>query len=381
MAHPHKKKILILIDFIYALTGGTENQVIKLINGLDREKFEITLMTLRQSTWMEKNRSSLHCSSYSFDFYKFKEWHTYYNLLRVLLKILSLSPDVALTFFSVSNSIGVLLLKLCGVKRVISTRRDYGLWFNRKNFNLLRIANLSTERILVNSNIIKTLIINKERIPPEKIAVIYNGIHLSSFSAFSSRNKSLWETIGIPPDHKIVGIVGGLKPMKCHFTFIAAARIILSTRNDISFIIVGDGPLRQLLIEFCNYLGISSRMYFVGSQDDVRPYVSLFDIAVNCSANEGLSNAIMEYMASGKASIVSDAGGNPELINDKHNGLIFKLHDYMELADKILYLLENPEKRQNFGVSAQKVIENNFSIDKMLDRFSYYLQPREHDDI
>ena len=73
--------------------------------------------------------------------------------------------------------------------------------------------------------------------------------------------------------------------------------------------IVGDGPRRKSLEALCNKVRVSDYIHFVGNQTDIRPYLKLFDVGVNCSANEGLSNAIMEYMLHGVPCIVSEAGG------------------------------------------------------------------------
>jgi glycosyltransferase involved in cell wall biosynthesis len=170
----------------------------------------------------------------------------------------------------------------------------------------------------------------------------------------------------------VVGIVAGLRPMKQHKTFIRAACRVLEANPNVEFVVVGDGPLRDELETFTADLGINGRIHFVGWQGNVYRFLSIFDIGVNCSANEGLSNAIMEYMACGVPCIVSRAGGNEELIENGVNGHTFELGNDAELARLILTLLEDTKKQEEFAGESRRIIRTRFGMDSMIRNYDSY---------
>jgi glycosyltransferase involved in cell wall biosynthesis len=112
----------------------------------------------------------------------------------------------------------------------------------------------------------------------------------------------------------------------------------------------------------------------VGEQECVVPYFSIFDIGINCSKNEGLSNAIMEYMAYGVASIVSEAGGNTELIKNEINGLTFELGNHEQLSSRIITLLNKPLLRRKFILKSKEYVANHLQIDKVIDQYDNYFK-------
>jgi glycosyltransferase involved in cell wall biosynthesis len=362
------------IDFIYYDTGGTENQLIKMINNLDQEKYELYLLCLRSTPWLEANRSRLKCTITAFNYNEFehgdpRNLKTIWNTLKYMRKV---GPDIVVTFFKVSYILGVLAARLAGVKAIISTRRDYGLWLDDKGIYLLRFANRFVRGIVANSLQVKDLTCSKEHFDHLKVHVIYNGIEAKKFAVASGVDLSLKASVGIPLNNKVIGIVAGLRSMKRHKIFLNAAKKVLEARTDVSFAIIGDGPLRDELDNYAKALGIRQNIYFLGWQTDMPHYLSLIDIGVNCSANEGLSNAIMEYMASGIPCIVSDAGGNSELITNGINGYTFKLDNVDELAERILLLLDDEQKQKDFASKSMTKIIKQMTMETMISSYETY---------
>jgi glycosyltransferase involved in cell wall biosynthesis len=228
--------------------------------------------------------------------------------------------------------------------------------------------------ILTNSQRVKTLVSEAEKVDSSMIHVIYNGIEKGISKSDRSSKGAAREELGIPKNRRVVGIVAGLRPMKRHKTFIRAARRVLDADPNVHFVIVGDGSLRGGLEALTTDLGINGRVHFVGWQGDVYPFLSIFDIGVNCSANEGLSNAIMEYMAYGVPCIVSRAGGNEELIENGVNGYTFELDNDTELARLTVSLLEDTKKQEEFAAESRRIIRNEFGIDRMVHNYDSYFE-------
>jgi glycosyltransferase involved in cell wall biosynthesis len=224
------------------------------------------------------------------------------------------------------------------------------------------------KKIIANSSQVKELTRKREKACDGKVEVILNGIDMSKFKKVE-RDLVLKRRLKIPGDDKVVGIVANFRPMKHHHIYLKAAVEILKVRDDVSFVLIGQGELEQEVTTLGQSFKIGHKLYFTGPQSDVLPFLSIMDVGVNCSEREGLSNAVMEYMATGVPCVVSDAGGNPDLITHDKNGYVFQLDDYKALADLVLRLLDDESTRQRFTKNAREKIEKEMSIGAMLSQY------------
>lgn len=220
-----KCKIVYIIDMLDTNLAGTENQLLKLIKGLDREKMDVHLVVFSNHPWFEKNRATIGCQSTIFDVSNFKQPQTYINVIRLALWMKKEKFDVVHTFFPVANIVGVIAARIAGIKTIISSRRDYGEWMTSRYLLATRFANRFVNRIITNSHQVKRLTVKREKVEENKISVIYNGIELSRFS-HKVPDIKLKDEIGIDASGKVVGIVANFRPMKHHQTLIRAAREI-----------------------------------------------------------------------------------------------------------------------------------------------------------
>jgi len=371
MARPIK--ITYMIDVLDTDLAGTEGQLIKMINGLDRNKFQVRLICLSNHPWFEANSASIECASIIFEIRQFKKLRAYFNFLKLVGFLRRDRPDIVHTFFPVSNIVGVLAARLAGVKNIISSRRDYGEWMTGYYLFATRIADKFARMITVNSTMVKELTLQKENVGNKKVEVIYNGIDADLFKDIG-KNHALKKQLNIPSTHKVIGIVANFRPMKHHDTFIKAAREILTHRSDVTFLLIGAGPLKEDIQKLGGTLNILPHLCFAGAQNNIIPYLSIMDLGVNCSEAEGLSNAVMEYMAAGVPCVVSHSGGNPDLITNDFNGYSFTLDDYQALSVLILKLLDDEKTKQIFTKNARDKIRNEMSLDVMLSTYQNLYQ-------
>jgi glycosyltransferase involved in cell wall biosynthesis len=278
------------------------------------------------------------------------------------------------TFFPVANIIGVLAARLAGVRQIVSSRRDYGEWMVPRYLMATRFANRFVNRIVTNSPRVRKLTARVEKFGEDRIEVISNGIDLGAFSDLR-RDDALKQSLGIPARSRVVGIVANFRPMKRHETFLRAARVVLQQREDVDFVLLGEASLegRQEQLEaLAQSLGVRERLHFVGRRPEVLRYLSFMDIGVNCSQGEGLSNAVMEYMAAGVPCVVSDSGGNPDLISPDIHGAVFELDDHEGLAAEILRLLDDPVQCKRYVANARRRIETEMSLPAMLEAYERF---------
>jgi glycosyltransferase involved in cell wall biosynthesis len=303
--------------------------------------------------------------------YKFNRISTYINFIRLIKFIREYKPHVVHTFFPVGNILGVIAARLAGVENTVSSRRDYGEWMNSRYLMATRFANKFVTKIVANSYSVKKLTEKKEHTRNGQVEVILNGINASEFCNIV-KDTDLKARLNIPEHDKVVGIVANFWPVKNHATFIKAAVEIAAVRKDVSFVLVGTGAMQSELESLGAALNIAHKLVFTGAQKDVIPYLSIMDAGVNCSAREGLSNAVMEYMAAGIPCIVSNASGNIDLITHDENGYLFEIDDYKTLAKLILGLFDDAETRQKFIKNARRKIEDEMSLEAMIFRFEHF---------
>lgn len=365
-------KIVYVLDVLDTAQAGTENQLIKMIEGLRSRGIEISLVSLRNHPWLMENAASLNCEVVVFECRQFKRLKTYLGIIGLIRFLRARKPNIVHTLFPVANVVGVMAGWLAGIGNIVSSRRDYGEWMTGCYLPATRFANHFVKMIVTNSRRVKELTVSAEKIADNKIAVIYNGIDLAVFNNLVP-DHDLKRRLGIPFGNKVVGKVANFRPMKHHQTFIMAASVVLKTRGDVDFLLVGTDAaerlLRPELEELARSLKIADRIHFVGSQKDVVPYLSIMDVGVNCSDGEGLSNAIMEYMAAGVPCVVSDGGGNPDLITHGIQGLTFSVGDHQTLAKHIITLFDNDVLRRECIERAREKVSTELTVSAMLARY------------
>lgn len=340
-----KIKIVYLIDELNI--GGTEKQLLATLDRLDRAKFEPFLVCLRTSKYY--TQCNVQCHKHLLNVGSLASFDGLEKLIEFARFLREQDINIIQTFFFDSTVFGGLAAKLARVKKIISCRRDMGFWYTPKLLMVLRVINLIADRILVNSQAIKDNVVLKEHVRPGKIDVVYNGIDLGPFSE-EYDVASLRSELGVPAADRIVGIVANLnRQVKRVDLFIEAAAQVLKKEKQVSFVIVGEGNLRKQLEQQARELGVLNKVHFVGLQDNVIPYLQLFDIGVLTSESEGFSNSILEYMATGLPGVCFDPGGNGEMIVDGVNGYLVSNFSTSILSDRICMLLADSLMMRSIG--------------------------------
>jgi len=206
------------------------------------------------------------------------------------------------------------------------------------------------------------------RIPPNKLTFIPNGVDMDRFSP--GRDSKLRAELGIGEDEFVIGSVARLDPVKNHIGLIQAVQLLQHRGCPVRLVIVGDGPLRAE-IECC--LRRSSFTYepvLLGYRPDVERIYRMFDIFVLNSFAEGMSNTLLEAMASELPVICTAVGGNAELVTHGRTGILVPAGADQTLADAIEQYLISPHDRKSYAADARRFAVNTFSIRRMIDAYS-----------
>jgi len=208
-------------------------------------------------------------------------------------------------------------------------------------------------------------------IPCNKARVIYNGFDNDRLKRVT---KGFKKRLGIKTKF-IVSMVARFQPGKDYEMYLNAANVILTKRSDVTFLCVGDG---DTLNAFKNLNDIPN-IIFLGIRSDIEEILNVTDISVLCTDptihKEGISNSILESMAFGVPVIATRGGGTSEIVENDITGMLIEPHDTKTLVQKIIVLLDNENKRNEFGNVGKQVVNTKFTLEKMtqsyLDLFSH----------
>ena len=347
--------------------GGLENGIINLVNNMDDFKFENTICCLTQGGDFEKRlNKNIKVSK------MFKKPGNDYQLYIKLIKYLKeIKPTIVHTR-NWAGMDGIIAAKMARVPIIIHGEHGFEIADlisqNRKR-KFIRKLVLSTmvDKIVTVSKNLKNRLINEIKIKPEKIIHIPNGVDTNKFNIY--RKEFTRKKFGFKKEDFIIGIVARLDPIKNHKTLISAFKEIVTIHPNTNLVIVGDGSLRNKLENQTYQLGIKNKVIFMGERDNVPEILKTFDVFVLPSLNEGMSNTILEAMATGIPVIASNVGGNPELVIDGRTGFLFPTNDVESLVQKIKTYILHPELKQKHGYNAHKRVEEKFSLDQMVRRY------------
>jgi glycosyltransferase involved in cell wall biosynthesis len=192
-----------------------------------------------------------------------------------------------------------------------------------------------------------------------KLRVIHSGIELDKFKEPDSLEKTKAQNnLGIPEKATVVGTAGRLVPVKGPEYLLKAAKYVLSSYPDTVFVFAGDGPLWKILEKKAFELDISKNVYFLGWKKNIRSVMSMYDIFVLPSLNEGMGRVLIEAMNLGKPIVASNIGGILDLISHGKNGYLVSAKNPVQLANSIKTLIENKEIRHKMGEEGKKKAES-----------------------
>jgi glycosyltransferase involved in cell wall biosynthesis len=199
---------------------------------------------------------------------------------------------------------------------------------------------------------------------PSKFLWMPNPVDTEQFCPAPKAVRAIMrEQLGVDAGAEVILFVGRLAPEKELASLIEAFSRVAKQRNRAHLVLVGDGPLRLALDALVEQRGLRARVTFAGSlpAPDVLRWLQAADVFTLVSSVEGLPVSLIEAMAVGLPSVVSDIPANTQLIEAESTGVVAKLRDVESLGGALLQLLENPEMRVQMGQAARKRVEHDYS--------------------
>jgi glycosyltransferase involved in cell wall biosynthesis len=205
-------------------------------------------------------------------------------------------------------------------------------------------------------------------IPQDKIVVIENAVDVSSLD-LDSDPSLLRKELNIDKATYIVGTMGRLSPEKGHKYFILAANKVLKKYNNVIFIIMGDGKLREKLELYICKLKLVGKVIIINYREDINEFLSLIDIYVSPSLRESFNLSLAEAMLFGKPVIATRVGIAPNVIIEDKTGIIVQAKDSKALSLAIIKLLGNEQLRKQMAKFSSKIVMERFSLANMVTKY------------
>lgn len=346
------KKIVFIIDNLYS--GGRERQLTELIRGIYlQKKYEILLIVLDSKIHYKEVLS--YCEYKIFD--REKRFDIL-QIMKVYAEIYRFKPDL-INYWSFFAGVVILPFSIIFIKvKVVNSliQNSHPLPNSYKKYLYKILFNLSN----VNVSNSKSGFVAKNIKYEKKNVVIYNGIDSKRFPFYPSVKSNVQIKIGM---------VARLNHSKDYDTFFEVIRLISKSHDNITFFVLGEGPLRLRYIKENQDLIQSNKLVFLEVTTNVVNYIKDWSIGLLITKNEGVSNVILEYMATGIPVIATGKGGTPEIIENKVNGIYLSDYSAQAIVNEIISLLSN-------GYLYEKIKRN--AICTIKEKFDYQIMLRSY---
>lgn len=299
--------------------------------------------------------------------------YDFISFIKILKIIRSEKPQIVHTHTSKAGLLGRLAAFVAKTPIIIHTPHGhifYGYFGRVTSYFFVLVERLLakiTDKIISLTNQEELDHVRFKIAPSEKFISIHSGVDIQRFISAKSGRDGLKESFGIMPQSLVVGTVGRLVPIKGHKYLIEAAPKILKEVPGVRFVLVGDGNLRPKLQRLTHTLNIQDAFLFLHWRSDIPKIINMFDLFALPSLNEGMGKVLVEAMAAGKPIVASDTGGIPDLVTHGYNGLLVPPGNPSRLAEAIVTLLKDSNRRQEIGKNG-KLLAQRYSLESMVEK-------------
>ncbi len=353
--------------------GGAEHQLYRLVRGLDRDAFDVTVYCLRTGGPIEPLIAKLgipvlHVNRRR----KTDVW----SIVRLASWLRRLKPDIVHTWLPTASIWGRLSAIMAGCTTIIASERTVDPARSLPRRLLDRALARRTAAIIVNATAVRKSYAGATGVPHEKLATIPNGVDIEHIDDALRRaelsRKQMADELGFPKKALIVGTVARVTQAKGLEDFVSVAALVCQKLPDARFIIVGgavygeDRKYMRRIEEHASEAGLDGKLAITGLRDDPIPYLLGMDVFLQTSVQEGLPNGVMEAMVCEVPVVATDVGGTRELM-DGASEYLAPAGDVNELAGKVVDLLQRVDERESVGRAAAARMRSSFSVEKMVD--------------
>lgn len=364
----------LIVHVIYRLDfGGLENGLVNLINNMPVDRYRHAIVCLTTYSDFAKRIKRNDVELIALNKKSGKDLGCYWRLANTLRR---LQPAVVHT-----RNLGTLDMQfvswLCGVKARVHGEHGWDVYDlkgqNPKYLRLRRLARRVVRRYVAMSRDLAEYLVRDIRVPIERITQIYSGVDAARFRPRTTADSAPFPSGFMPAGGLAIGTVGRMEPVKNPLGLVRAfARLVDAvpgSREALRLVFVGTGPLKSDVEAAVTAAGLQEMVWLAGGRNDVPELVRHFDVFVLPSLNEGISNTLLEAMASGLPVIAGRVGGNPEIVREGETGALYPVEDDQALVDILRRYVAESELRRGQGKRAREVAEERHSLTSMVNAY------------
>ena len=348
--------------------GGLENGLINLINHIPPERYRHAIICLKGYSDFRRRITRENVEIVALNKREGQDFSLYLNLFKTLRR---LKPDIVHTR-NLGTMEGQVIAAIAGARARVHGEhgRDiFDLYGKNRKYNLLRKAiRPFVDHFIAVSRDLESWLVNTVGATPHRINQIYNGVDSLRFHPRNGRGFRGGPQGFFTENTFVIGSVGRMAGVKNYPGLIQAFLALLeepAAREQFRLLIVGEGNSRQECIDMLREAGAESLAWFPGERADIPELMSAMDLFVLPSFGEGISNTILEAMATGLPVIATSVGGNVELVKEGLTGMLVPPGVSSAMTEAILHYHGNPDLIVKHGKAARQQIETNFSMEAM----------------
>lgn len=363
------KKILHLITGV-ELGGGAENMLLHLLPLIRSDALDNRVCAIRGHGEIGKKLEAMNIPVYYLDVKGFFDFSVVIRYRKILQDF---KPDVQVQYLIHADIFGRVMGYFFGINKCISYIRNihrgkkWWLFFDKMTLPFVDV-------VLTNSEAAKRYYQIYMGGSMKKMDCIPNGVDLSRFQVSSSEKIALRKSLGIGNNQKIIGSVARLELQKDIATLVHAFILVKKQYPQSTLLLIGEGREEKNLRKIIESNGISEDVIFLKKRTDIPQLLSIMDIFVLPSLHEGMSNALLEAMASGRCILASRIEENAELIEHEKEGILVTCGDIAEFSKRISDMIQYPEKYRHFQENALKKVHERYDIIQVAFQYRYFLE-------
>lgn len=364
----------LVAHIVYRLDyGGLENGLVNIINRMPEGRYRHAIICLTRYSDFRKRIKRPDVQVFALDKREGKDLLAYWRLWRLLRR---LRPAIVHTR-NLAALDCVPVAFLAGVKGRVHGEHGRDIFDidgqNKKYILLRRLCAPFVHTFIPMSRDLERWLERTVRIGTGKIRQIYNGVDTDRFHPPAGAREAPPDTAPADGGTFVIGTVGRMEPVKDPGTLIDAFAILVDAMGSagarLRLVLVGDGPLRPALEQKVRDMGLATQVWFAGARNDVPAVLRRLDLFVLPSLAEGISNTILEAMASGLPVVATAVGGTPEIVSDGRTGTLVPPADAGEMARAMGRYAADRDLAQRHGREARARLENEFSLSEMVNRY------------
>lgn len=355
MPSPHIAYVIETLE-----VGGAERIVVDCARAMRRRGWAVDVVCLRSPGQLAEELTASGVQVHSMG----KKGAVDLAMLRRLVRLLKrLAVDVVHTHLFTANTWGRLAARFGGAPVVVATEHNLDIWKGAVHRTVDRWLYRSTSRLVTVSDDVAAFYRRSERLDEARMQTIHNGIDVDDpgYTAEARRE------FHIHSSDPLFVCVGRLVEAKGHGDLLDAFAAAHRRRGDLRLLIVGDGPLADELHHRADLLGLHDSVIFTGTRTDCARLMAASDALTMASLREGLPMVILEASALGLPMIVTDVGGNREVVEDGFNGFLLPPRRPGAMTDAMLRIADDDELRRRLGHNARRRHHEAFSLTSMVD--------------